>query len=74
MSFAEFEDCFIWSCNSCGYEVVFPPHDFWGCVAELKARSWGFDRDEGDWTHTCGRCRHKHQQTNIMDRTFKTVK
>jgi hypothetical protein len=77
MSFFEYSDCFIWRCdgNSCPKEVIFKPHDFMGCVAELKSRGWSFYRDDdGDWSHYCQRCQHKHQQTNIMDRTFKTVK
>jgi hypothetical protein len=74
MSFEEHPDCFIWRCNGkgCGKEVIFPPTDFWGCVAELKSRQWSFYRDEetGDWTHHCGRCVYKHRQTDWMDRTY----
>ena len=75
MSFTEFEDCFLWSCNSCAKEVAFKPHDFFGCVAELKARGWSFTHEhDGDWSHTCGYCNHKRRRTDIMDRTLKTVK
>lgn len=75
MSFEEWTDVFIWRCDTCGKEVMFPPSDFFARVSELKARSWSFHHnDDGTWDHTCGRCRHKHQQTNIMDRQFKTVK
>jgi hypothetical protein len=40
MSFEEYSDCFVWRCNGkdCGKEVFFKPHDFMGCVAELRAR------------------------------------
>jgi hypothetical protein len=72
MSFEEYDDCFIWRCDErgCGREVIFPPKDFWDCVAELKSRGWGFSPPEGeiDWTHCCGRCRSK--RPSIMDRTF----
>ncbi len=78
MSFEDHEDCFLWRCDQCGKLAVFKPHDFHDCVAELRARGWSFSPPErwgeDDWTHTCGYCRHKHKQTNIMDRTFKTVK
>jgi hypothetical protein len=59
MSFEEHPDCFIWRCDKCGHEAVFPPNDFWDCVAELKARRWGFSPPQGgdDWSHYCGRCR-----------------
>jgi hypothetical protein len=59
MSFEEHDDCFLWRCDKCGHEALFPPKDFWDCVAELKARRWGFTPPHGgdDWEHTCGRCR-----------------
>ena len=79
MSFSEYSDCFVWRCNGkhCGgKEVVFPPKDFFGCVTELKGRSWSFYRDEetNDWTHYCAFCAHKHRQTSIMDQHIRTVK
>jgi hypothetical protein len=59
--FTELEDLFLWRCDTCGKEVMFKPHDFMGCVAELRARGWSFhlNDDEGgrDWSHRCGRCR-----------------
>jgi hypothetical protein len=35
MSFFEYDDCFVWRCNGedCAKQVVFPPTDFWDCVA-----------------------------------------
>jgi hypothetical protein len=80
MSFEEHSDVFLWRCDQCGHEAIFPPNDFWSCVAELKSRRWGFSPPEqgvegGDtWSHYCGRCRSKHQRTSIMDRTIKSVK
>jgi hypothetical protein len=77
MSFEEHPDCFIWRCNGkdCGKEIFFKPHDFFGCVAELKARGWTFHRyEDGDWSHTCAYCNHKHRQTDLMDRKFHSVK
>lgn len=72
--FTEYEDCFVWSCDTCHKEVFFKPNNFMDCVAELHARGWIFTRDDPTWRHTCQRCQYKHQQTNIMDRTFKSVK
>ena len=76
MSFEEWEDCFIWRCDECGHIAAFKPNDFWACVDELKSRGWGFSREEGDWTHSCGRCRHKRkmEQGDLMNRRFSSVK
>lgn len=76
MSFAEFPEAFIWTCDECGYEVWFKPRNFFACVEELKARRWGFSPPQGDedWGHTCGRCCHKHRQTSIMNQTIKSVR
>ena len=59
MSFFEFEDAFVWQCDKCPHEAVFPPGNFWGCIAELKARRWTFIRGEGDWSHWCPDCKGK---------------
>jgi len=37
VSFEEYPEAFLWRCDKCGYEVAFKPHDFYACVAELKA-------------------------------------
>ena len=68
MSFEEYPEAFLWRCDNCGYEVAFKPHDFWACVAELKARRWGFSppHDGDDWGHTCGRCRKTSAQVLAM--------
>jgi hypothetical protein len=67
MSFEEHSDCFLWRCDGkdCEKEVLFKPHDFMGCVAELRSRGWSFHLDEDtgregsgrQWSHYCGRCR-----------------
>jgi hypothetical protein len=69
MTFTEHTDCFIWQCDGedCEKEVMFAPHDFMACVAELKSRGWGFSvyeitgREEGGrtWHHYCAACRQK---------------
>jgi hypothetical protein len=72
MSFVEYAEEFVWSCDDCGLAVSFKPHDFWSCKDELKARGWGFHRDryEGTWTHSCGKCARKAAASNvsILDR------
>ena len=75
MTFIELETAFVWECNHCPKQVAFKPHDFFACVAELKARGWSFHlNDDGTWDHTCGYCNHKHRQTDLMDRKFHSVK
>jgi hypothetical protein len=66
MSFFEHDDCFIWRCDKCLNEAVFAPGNFWSCVAELKARRWGFIRGEGDWDHRCPECR-KASEENVSE-------
>ena len=53
MAFEEFSDCFVWSCDQCDQQAVFPPGDFWSALAELKARGWFIyrDRDDNEWAH-----------------------
>jgi len=80
MSFEEWDIAFLWRCDKCGYEVMFKPHDFMGCVAELRARGWSFhlNDDEGgrDWTHSCANCtrKKKMEQGDLMQRKFHSVK
>jgi hypothetical protein len=60
MTFSEYSDCFVWVCNDCGLEAVFPPDDFWHRKNELSARGWRFTRHERDgWLHQCGACARK---------------
>jgi hypothetical protein len=68
MTFREYDDCFIWRCDKCHHEAVFPPGNFWSCVAELKARRWEFIRDDegGDWSHKCPECR-KASEVNVLE-------
>jgi predicted RNA-binding Zn-ribbon protein involved in translation (DUF1610 family) len=56
MSFEEHSDAFIWRCDTCRQEVIFPPSNFWACVDELKGRGWQFTRLD-DWVHRCRKCR-----------------
>jgi len=53
MTFMELNDAFVWECNHCHKQVIFPPSDFYGRVAELKARGWSFHlNDDRTWDHT----------------------
>jgi hypothetical protein len=72
--FYDLDDSFVWECEQCGKQAMFKPHDFYACVAELRARQWSFHHDGEGWRHTCGYCNYKHRKTNIMDRRFHTVK
>lgn len=72
MSFTEYEDAFSWRCDGCELTVEFEPKNFFGCVAELKARGWQFSRDrEGRWEHRCGRCRKRSSAAELLDRKPK---
>lgn len=71
MSFQEFEDAFVWTCDRCGLRAEFPPNDFWGALAQLKSRRWEIDRDEEGWGHVCGRCRKTGAE--ILDMPVKRV-
>jgi hypothetical protein len=71
MSFEEYNDCFIWACDEKGCDrlVAFKPHDFFACVDELKARGWGFIRqDDGDWSHRCPK--HRKRLADVLKGTF----
>jgi hypothetical protein len=49
---------------------MFKPHDFYGCVAELKSRGWGFMRqDDGSWTHSCPR--HRKSLAEVLKMPLK---
>ena len=74
MSFEENSESFIWRCDTCGRVADFPPGNFWGALAELKARNWRIARrDEGTedvcWVHYCSRCRKKSvgAATNVAE-------
>ena len=71
MTFREYDDCFLWYCDKCHHQAVFPPGNFWSCVAELKARRWEFIRDDEarDWSHRCPECR-KIVEAEILNMTF----
>ncbi len=78
MSFEEHERYFLWFCDDkdCDRFVAFKPHDFFDCVAELKARGWGFVPPsragyDDDWLHYCPK--HRKRLANILKKTFKEV-
>jgi hypothetical protein len=73
MSFYEYEDCFVWSCDRCGKSAEFPPNDFWSALAELKSRGWRVERGREGWAHTCPGCR-KGEAARLLDRVPKIVK
>jgi hypothetical protein len=73
MSFSEFEDCFVWSCDKCGLAVEFPATSFWSAHGELKARGWRFIREyEGSWSHYCSKCKQQ-ADAGILDRKIRSV-
>jgi len=70
MSFIEYEDAFVWECDSCGLRAEFPPTNFWASKDEVKARGWHFFRDDRDgvWSHTCAKCVKKQAKVSVLDR------
>ena len=71
MSFGEYEDCFVWTCDGCSQEAIFPIGDFWRSLGELKARGWRVGRDDEGRDHRCSKCRKK--ETSFLDRKPKVV-
>ena len=71
MTFREYDDAFIWQCDKCRIEAVFPPNDFYARVAELKARGWSFVRDDESrvWSHRCWKCRET-EAAEILNMTI----
>ena len=75
MSFEEYNDAFIWTCDEKGCDrfASFKPHDFYDCVDELKARGWSFMRDdEGGWSHACPK--HRRKLGELLKMKFSDVK
>jgi hypothetical protein len=74
MSMAEYEDCFIFSCDGCGLTAEFQrggPGSFMACVDEIKNRGWRISRDgDGDYSHRCGRCR-KGEAARLLDQPLR---
>ena len=68
MSFEEHEGCFVWRCDKCRIEAVFPPGNFWAALAELKSRGWQITRLD-DWVHRCAKCK-KIVEAEILNMTF----
>jgi hypothetical protein len=69
---SEYDDCFIWKCDGCPHEAVFPVHDFWSALAQLKARGWQITRDEDGWDHRCPKCK-RERSASILDMKPKRV-
>jgi hypothetical protein len=72
MAFEEFEDCFVWRCDTCAKSAIFPPDDFWRALRELKSRGWLVERWENEWAHTCAKCRKSSAE--ILDRPVRPLK
>jgi hypothetical protein len=76
MSFEENEDSFVWYCEGkgCRVSAVFPPKNFYDCVAEIKSRGWLIERDsDGQWCHWCGKCKWKRSE-GVMDKPFSSIR
>jgi hypothetical protein len=73
--FSEFEDCFVWTCDKCGFAAEFPATSFWGALGELKGRGWRVMRDDGGWTHHCQRCAQAARDADkgLLDRPLRSV-
>jgi hypothetical protein len=82
MSFLEVSDAFVWECDDCGLQAIFPPSDFYGRKDELKERGWLFRLDEETghegygrhWTHYCQRCSWKKRKPLDLSRPFHSIK
>jgi hypothetical protein len=77
MSFSEYEDCFVWTCDKCALSAEFPATSFWAAHGELKARGWRFMREEeGAWSHYCGRCAQAQREADrgLLDRPLRSVR
>jgi hypothetical protein len=75
--FIEYDHAFIWECEACTHKAVFPPHNFYDCVAELKQRGWQFSHDEEGWHHSCPRHRRSLKEwmnEEVPKSTVKVVK
>ena len=72
MAFTEYDHSFVWQCEACEHVAAFRPHDFFGCVAELKACGWQFSHDEVGWHHNCPR--HRRTLKEWMSEKVGTVK
>jgi hypothetical protein len=72
MSFEEFEDAFIWSCDSCGLRAELPATSFWAAWGDLKGRGWRATRLDDGWTHACGKCSRK-SSASILDMPARKV-
>jgi hypothetical protein len=70
MSFSEYEDCFVWTCDKCALSAEFPATSSWSALAELK--TWRVWRDDESWSHYCGKCKQQ-ADVGILDRKIRSV-
>ncbi len=78
MSFSEYEDAFVWSCEGCDLQAEFPrsqqPGYFMSCVYEIKDRGWRIRRDQdGEYHHRCSKCR-REEGAKLLAMPFGKVK
>jgi hypothetical protein len=71
--FAEYPDAFIWRCDHCPNEAIFPPDDFWGALGQLKSRGWQITRDDDGWSHACAKCQ-RERSAKILDMPSNKVR
>jgi hypothetical protein len=82
MSFIDLEDAFIWECDDCKMQAIFPPSDFYKRKDELKERGWSFHLHEDTgredsgrhWSHYCQRCTWKRRKPVDLSKPFHSVK
>jgi len=85
MSMSEYDDCFVFSCDGCGFEAEFArggPGTFMACVSEIKYRGWRIIREDGDYSHFCDNpeCRkavaakQSARVKELLDRPLRSVK
>lgn len=75
MSFSEYEDCFVWTCDKCGLSAEFPATSFWTALGDLKGRGWRGWREDDGWSHYCGRCAQTQRERDkgLLDRPLRSV-
>ena len=70
MSFTETEGTFVWSCDSCDTEVQLPTTtDFMSWWRALKKVGWRATKVEGEWSHSCHRCRARGRSADEIMNT-----
>jgi hypothetical protein len=64
--FEEDDQSFRWTCDNCGLVAVFPNHEFYRSLGEIKARNWKITWMEDGWRHLCSKCR-KSKSVNVTE-------